>query len=250
MSDATKSPQRMGDSLPAWVSAGVVGLALGIGGTYLAFQNGLMSSGKANAAAPTGAPLAGPPGGSMMGGGMMGGGMMGGGMMGGGMMGMGGGGGGGGAKRSLTQLVGKLELLSRPELKLKVDLAADQSEKIAAKLQQLSDAEKMTNEEAEQHLADLEELLNEEQKTTLGLVGLPPPARGGGGGRAGGGGAPGPANAPGPAGMAGGPPPDENPFSQEMNEKRLNDLRERLAPQSTAKEETTAAASTETPAEE
>src|SRR5690242_16930391 len=37
MSDAMKTPQRAGDSLPAWMSAGVVGLAVGIGGTYLAF---------------------------------------------------------------------------------------------------------------------------------------------------------------------------------------------------------------------
>jgi hypothetical protein len=245
MSDAMNTPQRAGDSLPAWISAGVVGLAVGIGGTYLAFHNGMLSTAKASAATPTTAPPIGPPpGGGSMGGGMMGGGM--GGMMG---MGGGGGGGGGGAKRSLTQLVGKLELLSRPDLKLNVDLAPDQTEKIAAKLDQLAKAEKMTGEEAEEHLADLEGVLSEEQKATLAQVGLPPPPRGGGGGRPGGGGPPGaggpPGGAPAPAmgGMGGmmgsGPPPDENPFGQEANQKRLSDLLGRLNPGAAAKEAAT-----------
>jgi hypothetical protein len=241
MSQATQTPQRAGDSLPAWVSAGIVGLALGGGGTYLVMQNYVVGN-KATAAAPT-MPMAG--GSSMMGMGGMGGGMMGGG---GGMMG---GGGGGGVKRGLTSLVGKLELLSRPDLKLNVELADDQKEKIAAKLDQLAKAEKMTAEDAEAHVADLESLLTDEQKATLGLVGLPPPARGGagGGGPPGAGGAPraggppgaaappggaGPSGITGPPGMGGmmgggGPPPDENPFTQEVNEKRIKDLLGRLS---------------------
>jgi hypothetical protein len=226
MSQATQTPQRAGDSLPAWISAGIVGLALGGGVTYLVMQNYVVNN-KAAAAPPAAAqlPVASP----MMG---MGGGMMG------GMMGGGGGGGGGGVKRGLTSLVGKLELLSRPELKLNVELAADQQEKIAAKLDQLAKAEKMTTEEAEEHMADLEGLLTEEQKTTLGLVGLPPPARGGGGG--------GPPGAGGPPGggappvMGGGAPPDENPFTQEVNEKRLKDLLGRLSGAPAEKEATPA----------
>ena len=67
MSDATKTPHRAGDSLPAWVSAGVVGLALGIGGTYVVMQNYVLN--KASAATPT-API--PAASPVMGGGGMG----------------------------------------------------------------------------------------------------------------------------------------------------------------------------------
>lgn len=251
MSQSTQAPQRAGDSLPAWLSAGILGLALGGGGTYLAMQNYVFNNNKAQAApAPTmpapggmpGAPggagsMMGMPGGGMGGGGMgMGGGGMG---MGGGGMGMGSGGGGGGGKRSLTQLVGKLELLSRPNLNLQVQLDEEQATRIAAKLAELENMEKMTADEAQDQLSALEELLSDEQKSTLGLVGLPPPARAGGGGPPGAGapGAGGPPAAGGPPGMGGmGPPPDENPFTQEANQKRLKDLLGRLSPESGDKE--------------
>ena len=154
-------------------------------------------------------------------------------------------GGGGGGKRNLTSLVGKLELLSRAELKLRVELDADQTAKIAAKLAELDKAETMTADEAQNHLDDLEALLTPEQKESLSLIGLPFGRPGGGGmggarGAAGRPGAGGPVAA-GSAVAAGGPPgggapmlgtgggsPDENPFTQETNQKRLRDLLDRL----------------------
>ena len=163
-------------------------------------------------------------------------------------------GGGGGGKRNLTSLVGKLELLSRADLKLHVELAADQAKQVGAKLEEISKAEKMTAEEAQSHLDALEALLTEEQKTTLGLVSLPfgrPGVGGGGRGAAGRpgagtapvpvaggppGGAPPPMMAMGGAGGMGGGSPDENPFTQEANQKRLKDLLGRLLPSSAAAE--------------
>ena len=165
---------------------------------------------------------------------------------------MGGGGmGGGGGKRNLTSLVGKLELLSRPELKLPIELDQQQATKVAAKLEELQKAEKMTAEEAQNHLDALEALLTSEQKATLDLIGLPFGRAGAGGGRGaagrpgGRGASPPTANAPsgggGPpmaammgAGGPGGGSPDDNPFSQDANRQRLHDLLTRLAPSSSA----------------
>ena len=76
-------------------------------------------------------------------------------------------GGGGGGKRNLTALVGKLELLSRDDLKLHVDLDAEQSKNVAAKLDEISKSENMTAEEAQSHLDALEGMLTAEQKTTM-----------------------------------------------------------------------------------
>lgn len=176
-------------------------------------------------------------------------------MMGMGGMGMGGGGfGGGGGKRALTSLVGKLELLSRANLKLHVELDAEQAKKIAMLLAEFEQAEKMTADEAQGHVEALEGLLTPEQKETLNLIGLPfgGGGRGGPGGGRGGGaaGRPGGGGAPGggaPPGGGGAPPmmgmmgmgggnPDENPFTQEANQKRLRDLLGRLAPASTEAE--------------
>jgi hypothetical protein len=152
---------------------------------------------------------------------------------------MGGGFGGGGGKRNLTSLVGKLELLSRPSLNLHLELDAEQAKKIALKLEELEKAEQMTGDEAQTHLEVLEDLLTAEQKETLGLIGLPFGRPGGGtAGRPGGGGQPAgggagagrpPAGGPPIMGMMGGPP-DENPFTQEVNQKRLHDLLGRLSP--------------------
>ncbi|MFN9270924.1 MAG: hypothetical protein ACK5V1_20085 [Planctomycetaceae bacterium] len=245
--------------LPTWVASGVLGLAVGAAGTFLAMsaRGTPVPGGGANAAtAPVAnapAPNAGPPGGGMMGGGMMGGG--GGGMMG-GMMG---GGGGGGGKRAVTGLVGKLELLSRPQLSLRVELTPEQVGKLAPLLTEAAAAETMTNDEATALQKSLEEILTSEQNEALAQISLPfgrggggfggfggggggrgGPGGGPGGGGPGGGGPGGPPGGPGgPAGGPGGPGggmmgammggmgggnPDENPFTQEVNRQRLDDL--------------------------
>jgi hypothetical protein len=248
-SESTKET-RSSQAVPTWIASGILGLALGAGAMYLGLKSndGLEKSKPATSgAAPT---PAGASGGPMMGGGGMGG-------MGGGGMGMGGGmggGGGGAGKRNLTSLVGKLELLSRSDVKLQVELNAEQAQKVAAQLQELDKAEKMTAEEAQTHLDALEALLTEEQKKTLGLISLPFGRPGAGGGGRGAAGRPGAGSTPPP--MAGAPPggavppammgggmggmgggaADDNPFSQEANQKRLHDLLARLAPSSTPTE--------------
>jgi hypothetical protein len=169
-------------------------------------------------------------------------------------MGGGGFGGGGGGKRALTSLVGKLELLSRPGLNLHVELSPEQSQAIATKLAEFDSAEKMSGDEAQEAADALEGLLTSEQKAVVDAIGLP---FGGGGGRGGGGsrgaagrpggGPPGGAGTPAGGHAGGGPPgggppgmmggggggnPDENPFTQEANQKRLRDLLARLNPAS------------------
>lgn len=254
--DLTKE-SRSSQSLPAWIASGVLGLALGAGAMYLGLKLS-EDPNEAKAVAGDAATPAAAPGGPMMGGGGMGGMGMGG--MGGGGMGMGGGMGGGGAgKRNLASLVGKLELLSRSDVKLQVELDAEQAKKVATQLQELDKAEKMTAEEAQTHLDALESLLTEEQKKTLGLISLPFGRPGPGGGGRGAAGRPGAGSPPPP--MAGAPPggdvppmmmgggmggmgggnPDENPFSQETNQKRLHDLLARLAPSSSSAESPAAA---------
>jgi hypothetical protein len=255
----SQSPQKYPDetpgsnSIPGWIASGLLGLALGAGGGVLGMQI-YSNQTPAPAVSPAGAsaPAAGAPAGMAPGGmpGMGGGGppMMGMGGMGGGMGG--GGFGGGGGKFALTSLVGRIELLSRPDLKLRVELNEEQSKAIAAKLTELDQAEKMTGDEAQEALDALEALLTAEQKDVVNTIGLPRGGRGGGGGR-GAGGRPGggPLGAGGPPGggrggpPGGGPPgggmmgmgggnPDENPFTQEANQKRLRDLLARLAPDS------------------
>ncbi len=271
------------NSVPGWIASGLLGLAIGAGATVLVMRNDHIEAvaakekekqeAVAEALATTYAPSPGAPGGGGAGSGRGGGGppMMGGGMGGGGMGGGGmGGGGGGGGKQALTALVGKLELLSRPDLKLHVELTAEQAKAIADKLGEFDNAEKMTGEEAQEGLNALEALLTPEQKDAMNAIGLPRGGggggRGGGGGggrgaagRPGGGGGPGGGGAPGgPGGPPGGPRggggppamggmmpmmgggggnPDENPFTQEANQKRLRDLRSRLAPESAKPEE-------------
>ncbi len=244
---------RSSQSLPAWIVSGILGLALGAGAMYLGLKLSEDPNRSQPVAGDAATPAAAPGGGPMMGGGMGMGGMGGGGMgMGGGM----GGGGGGAGKRNLTALVGKLELLSRSDVKLQVELDAEQAKKIATQLQELDKAEKMTAEEAQTHLDSLESLLTEEQKKTLGLISLPFGRSGPGGGGRGAAGRPGAGSPPPP--MAGAPPggavppmmmgggmgggnPDENPFSQETNQKRLHDLLARLAPSSSSTESPAAA---------
>ena len=152
----------------------------------------------------------------------------GGGMMGGGGGGWGGGGGGGG-KRALTTLVGKLELLSRKDLNLRVELTPEQVGKVAEVLARLQSAEKMTADEATAFQKSLEELMTKEQTEVLNQIGLP---MGGGGGRGGGGGGGGMMGGGGGGMMGGGGAAnqDENPFTQETNQKKLKDLLDRLKP--------------------
>jgi hypothetical protein len=159
-----------------------------------------------------------------------------------------GGGGGAGAngKRALTTLIGKLELLSRPTLTLHVELDAEQAKAVAAKLEEFDKSETMTADEAQASVDSLEALLTQEQKDALAAIGLPG-GRGGRGGGGGGGGAPGAGGPPagggggggGMMGMGGGAPsnPNENPFTQEANHKRLHDLLVRIAPSSVVTEE-------------
>lgn len=193
----------------------LVGMALGAGGTYSAMQ----ALGYRQPPRPVATDQAPAPGGmAAPGGAMMG------------MGGMGMGGGGARGKRNLTSLVGKLELLTRSNLHVELD--ATQSEKIAAKLAELDQLEKMTADDAQAQLDDLEALLTPEQKAVVDSIGLPF------GGRPGGGGGPGAPGAPAGGGppmgmMGGGGPPDENPFRQEANETRLHDLLGRLKPAAT-----------------
>jgi hypothetical protein len=137
-----------------------------------------------------------------------------------------------------------------------VELNEEQAKSIAVKLAELDKAEKMSGDEAQEALDALEAVLTPEQKDIVNTIGLPRGGRGGGGGR-GAGGRPGGGGPPGaggpPGGGRGGPPgggppggggmmgmgmgmgggnPDENPFTQEANQKRLRDLLARLAPDS------------------
>lgn len=163
---------------------------------------------QANPAPPAGAPgMMGPPPG--MGGPMMG-------------------GGGARGKRNLTQLVGKLELLTRG--KLDVALSPEQTAKLSPLLAELNGSDKMTADEAQERLDALEGLLTSEQKEIVESIGLPFGGRGGLGGRGGGMGG---MMGGGMPGMGGGPPDDENPFKQEANQKRLHDLLTRINPNAT-----------------
>jgi hypothetical protein len=221
------------NTVPGWIASGVLGLAFGIGGTVVTMQSlatppakpPVSSAAPQAEAAPVAAVAPGPGGMPGMGGG-------------GPAMGMGGGGPGAAGKRNLTSLVGKLELLSRANLKLHVELDADQVKSIAEKLAALDAAETMTFEEAQSQVDELEALLTAQQKEALSLIGLPGGQRGGGGapgaggppGAGGRGGPPGGAPPMGMMGMAPPPDPNANPFAQEANQKRLRDLLARLQP--------------------
>lgn len=199
------------NALPAWISSGVIGIALGAGAAVLVMQSVKPPTKSTGSASPP----------AMAGGGAP--------------MGMGGGGGGGGGgangKRALTTLVGKLELLSRKNLKLHVDLSDEQAKTIAAKLEEFDKSETMTADEAQASLDSLEALLTEDQKDAVNAIGLPFGGGGRGGRGGGGGGAPAGSSAPAMGGGApGGGNPNENPFSQEANQKRLRDLLTRIAP--------------------
>ena len=241
MSDAATNPagkNAVQKPLPAWMATGILGLALGGGGTFLVmhFIYGFGAEPTFSAPPPGVGPgfmMGGGPGGGGMGGGGMGGGGMGGGGMGGG--GMGGGGGGARSKRNLTSLVGKLDVVSRG---ISFQLDDEQSAKLAAQLAELNQPETMTQEEAQERLDALEAILTEQQKETLTQFELPRPpgGQGGGGGGGPGGGGPGGGGPPGGGmgggmmgGMGGGGAPDDsNPFQQPINHARLQSLLDRL----------------------
>lgn len=112
-------------------------------------------------------------------------------------------------KRQLTSLVGRMELLTRDNLDLRVVLSADQAEKIAVHLKRLDEIARMSDADADLERRQLEELLTPEQRTILDTIGMP---RGSG------------MMPPGSADF------DENPFALEVNRSRLHDLLGRLAP--------------------
>jgi hypothetical protein len=153
-------------------------------------------------------------GGGMPGGGMggMGGGMAGGGMPGGGMGGMGGGMGGMGggrgpsAKRQLTTLVRKIDLLTGD---IALNLADEQSSQLADLLSRIESQDAMTDEDAKVLHEELLGLLTDEQTAKQEAVSLP--FRRGGGGMGG-----------------GGQDPDANPFEQEQNGEALSALLQRF----------------------
>ena len=208
---------------PASLGSGLVGLVLGAGAMVVAMhQLGYRpESASTRALAKEAVPAAEAAPGSRAGGPMMG--MMGAIGDGGPMMG-GAGGGGGREKRSLAALVGKMELLSKG---LHFELDADQAAKIAAKLAELEDTERMSSDEANTHLEALEAILTNEQKATLEAIDLPRAGRAGGG-PAGGGGGTGSGTGMGGGRGGGGGSDDENPFQQDPNQQRLRSLKERL----------------------
>jgi hypothetical protein len=253
--------KKTGSNIAAWILA-IAGVLIGVGGlaaafTLLGYEPYKQPGDDAAGGPPSGTAQA-PAGGGMGGGGMggiMGGGGMGG-MMGGGMGEGGRGGRGPSPKRDLTTLVGKLNLLTGD---ISLDLNEAQITTVVESLAEIENAESMTDEQAKEKYDALIASLTDEQKAKLEQVALPFAGRGGGfggGGFGGGGGRPGgppgrppmeggsgaPAPAPGgppPGGgaAAGGPmagvimPVDEsNPFSEEANQKVLEQLRKNLAP--------------------
>ena len=206
------APKARAKKVPDGIANGVLGFALGAGVTFLAMHfygpRVLVFSPPPPAdmgLTPDGVGLT-PDGGGPGGG------------MGGALVNAAGGGNPGAAgKHGLTALVGKLELLSREKLNLKLKLDSDQAATIAAELAQIQAAKTLTAEEAQSHLEALESLFTPEQKETVDSIHLPADRPAGGTGTGEDGGMVGPAD-------------DENPFAQEANEKRLKELLERIKP--------------------
>lgn len=232
-------PNAIQKPLPGWFAGGVLGAVFGGGiaflalhfyGYHLKLATPDASRPPAGASPPAMGPsTAGGGGGRGMGGGM-GGGMGPGSLTGGGM-------GGGAEKRTLTSLIGKLDLLSQG---VRVDLNAEQAAALRDKLTALDEAETLTGNDAKEQLEAIEGILTDEQKATLASIELPRGGRGGGGGAdrgASGPRGPGGPAAPGSPAGPGGPPSgiggpaggaNDNPFKSEANSQRLKDLLERL----------------------
>lgn len=209
--------QRTGKTISVWLASGIVGILLGSVGSFAGIHltkhkitevvELTPSAGGGSGSSPT-----------VMGGGGMGG-------MGGGGMGMGMGGGGGGMgmggmgggmgggqpapKRDLTTLVRKVEMLTGD---ITLNLSFEQANAVLKTLENLDTQEALTDDEAKEHHTAVLAILDDTQKAKLEAIGLPRPARGGGGfGGFGGGGTP--------------PDPNANPFKDENNFKALNGLR-------------------------
>jgi hypothetical protein len=245
-------PHRSGRTIIVWLASGVVGVLLGLAGSYAAMQ---LADFELTKRVPrvSGGSMGGPGGGPGMGG-KMGGGM--GGMKGMGGMGMGGmkgmGGMGGPAaprpKRELTTLVQKLDLLTGD---IAITLTPEQAASLRDCLKDVEKPAKMTDDEAEAKHDRLLAMLTESQKVRLEAIGLPRPARGGpgmggpgmggpgmGGPGMGGPGMGGPGmGGPGMPGMKGGGAApkqneDQNPFQQDAEGKAVKSLLQRFAAQS------------------
>jgi hypothetical protein len=135
-----------------------------------------------------------------------------------------------GAKRFLATLVGKLELLSRPDLR--VEFEAEQAKAIADRLEQLNKAESMYGDEAEEFFYSIERLLTSEQKAIIAEIALPidvgfGPVMNGSELATG----VSVSSNTSVSGMTttGGARRDESPFTREVNQKRLRDLLNRLS---------------------
>ncbi len=127
--------------------------------------------------------------------------------------------------RNLTALVAKLDLLGRG---VRIELSADQANQLAPILEQLSESEEMTDEQAKEQLESIEAVLTEEQKASLASVELPRGRLPGGGPGTGGGRGTGMGMAGGGMAAGSGAPNNQNPFRQELNQKRLADLLRQL----------------------
>src|SRR5262245_4004074 len=123
-------------------------------------------------------------------------------------------------QNALSNLVQKLNLVTRG---VSVELASDQEKRISATLEELAAIQALTDEEAQKVIDGIQGALSEDQIKVLDSIALPQRrGRGGAGGGAGGGGG-------GGGGLA--PPPETyvNPFGKEGEAKTsLQELRERL----------------------
>lgn len=209
MSDSTSIPKAdksAANSISEKLNAGIIGLVLGAGGTYLAMIYGGYQLESRNASARVAAGPAAPaaahgpafvdPAAPGMGP----------------MHHL-------RTKRQLVSLVGKLDLCSREDLRLSIKFDADQASKLAVLLMELETAETMTEDEALSRLKTLQGLLTTEQSDILNLIELPRPED---------------------VALIGmpPPPPHESPFAHGMARNRLQALLGRLpaaAPEDGAK---------------
>jgi hypothetical protein len=130
-------------------------------------------------------------------------------------------------------LIGKLDLLTRG---LHMNLDSDQRTKLAAAMEVIDKDDEMSEEAAKEHLDAINAVLTAEHSELLTSIELPRPARPSGAANGGprvvarGADSTGPGPQPaGGSGAGGGPPSTDNPFKQEENAKRLNQLRERIS---------------------
>ncbi len=198
--------------VPTWLSAGLVGVLVGVGAALTAMHAAgyhwrLPSAeevgGEAYVAGMEGAPM-GPTG---MGMGM-------------GMGGMGGFAGGSRAARELTTLVWKLDMLTKG---LSIELSKEQAAKLAEQLAALDKDEQITGKQASDALQAVQAVLTDEQKAVLDSIARPRRRRGSGA-------AP---QMPGYPGMSEAAAqmeatPVPNPFREEQEAQRLQELLKRL----------------------